>query len=330
MPITQHDKEHLSAALAAFEGQDSFAIARLIYESLRDACTSPTNPNGMTTEAITSLGRAIYDKIQWAQLAEIEKAIGGQPIRLPLIKSVDTVLRSRFVEALPVLAEEHKHVFLAVFEKMNELEIVGLGRLVYETLCNTGFPVAQPFSGLHPLSKFLYSMWSWDDLKSRRETAEGICVALGMAVDAHFRTVLADAFSVEEPKAEESPDPAITPEVAAAVEVAVAVDAAEANQVSEPNIPPVGGASDLEPFAPVPEEGKDEEPLGAQDEEGEEEAPTVPVEEPQEEPAQETASEEVVETKPDETAEEPSKTNGHRLSKKERRALRKQNKEAQS
>ena len=53
--------------------------------------------------------------------------------------------------------------------------------------------------------------------------------------------------------------------------------------MSEPNIPPVGGASDLEPFAPVPEEGKDEEPLGAQEEEGEEEAPTVPIEDQSEE-----------------------------------------------
>jgi hypothetical protein len=338
MPINSKEKEGLAVIIDGIEPANSFTIARLIYETLRDSCVSQANPAGMTTEAITSLGRAIYDKIPWAQLSEIEAAIGNQPIRLPLIKSTDTVFRAKFINSIG-FPEEQSLLVHAALEKMNGMEIVSLTRIVYETLCNTGFPVVQPFSGLHPLAKFLYSQWSWDDLKMRKETAEGICVALGMAVDAYLRKALIDIFIIEEVEpAEQAPE--ITPEVLAVAEAGETSEetAPKSNEQRAVETSPAveGGASDTDPFAPPPDETKVEAEDSLDTSSSDEEDGEVQ--------EQETTSEVVEEQKPEEHAPEApvetpvevqttSETSGNgkpHLSKKQRRELRKKQKEIQS
>jgi hypothetical protein len=367
MPITQTQKDALAKALEAFDSMDSYFVGKLLYETMLDACISKENSKGMGTQAITSFGRAIFDKLPWSELSKIEEAI-GQPIRLPIIKSTDVILRTQIADALPVLAQEHRAALAAVLAEMNDLELVSLSKLVYETFCNTGFPVTTPFSGLHPLCKFLYSKLTWEDLRRRRETAEGICVALGMGADDYFRKGFLDIMGVEAPEAVQEPE--IAPEIIAAAEAAEAAEEAKKNPpVVTVEVADEGGASDAEPFAPAPAEVSEAVEASSDSDESEEEAPEAPEasevsetsdssgspdqqmsqeeeaeliaaieadqsdDESDEEPASEPAAEAASEPAPEiVTAPAPEASNGHsHLTKKQRRELRaKKDKEAQS
>lgn len=260
MPITTDERNALVRIFEGFDTLTSVKMACLLYETLRDASISKQNPTGLTTEAVTSLGRALYDKHSWAQLSDIEAAIGkGQQLRLPIIKSADTIFRPGLL-LLPGMTEEDRQLLAGVLAKMDESEMVAMGQLIYETLCHANFSV-QTYTGIHPFSKFLYARWEWSDLKERTETVKGICLPIITAVHEHLRIALPKIFT-DAPISEEK-EPPMPPEIQSAVEVAEAVEAVE--QAAAPSLEKSeaaaaqpaeveGDATDAEPFAAIPED----------------------------------------------------------------------------
>jgi hypothetical protein len=255
MPILEEDRQIIEAAIAMFDMEDSVAIAKLVYETLADARMTKANPQGLSFEATTSLGRLIFDKTPWTTIPKIEEAIRDQAIRLPIIKSCDTIFRTQFTAALPKLPDAEKQVLGHFLGKLDSNELMSLVLLVYETLIQAKFAVdPKLFSGVHPFTKFLQAGWTWEDLKAAKPLVEGICVPLINACHDFLRPALPMIFRTEaahqtpeEKAAEDAATPApteITPEIAATQEAAANAASAAAGE----------GASDANPFAdPAPD-----------------------------------------------------------------------------
>jgi len=330
MPITTQDKEKLQAGLDAFDTTDSVAMARLLYETLLDA-----KNQGLGVNAIWSLGKLIYDKSPWEIIAQVEDAIGKQPIRMPLIRSTDTVFKALLPSKLPKLPEENKSNLKTILEKLDAAELISLTSLLYATLCQCDFAVAdKDFAGMHPFTKFLISGWTWEELKSVEPLLKGICIPLVNTCHGFLRETLPEIIRVEDPTQEvtsqtgEQSQPPTDQSTPSPEEIITASEANAAKTETEESPPEEGGVSDPEPFI--------------QEATSETASETQQVQDPREkstQTSQETTSEKIpddtqgnnLKTKPEES-ETPSgqkPPNGHRLSKKQRRELRRQQREAQ-
>jgi hypothetical protein len=369
MPITSEENLLLIEALDSFEMADSAAAARIIYDTILGATRlAPNNPAGLSFLAINSLGRLIFEKAPWEKIIEVEKAIPGNPIRLPIIKAVDTIFRDRFPKELPKLSEERKQALGFLLNKMDASELLALAVVVYELIRDTAYkidPSSFATTGIHPFTKFLSIGWTWQDLFEAEPTRVGICAPLVIACHDDFREKLGMLFKTEEiVAAEEKPAeettaeaPPITPEEEAAAEAAA--------QVAPPE--EEGGASDADPFAEVPpEEAEAAAAESAEEAVAEEEAAAETKEEPveppkngtkiikvdvmelepaatkggvqavmdSEAPAAESEKAEPEKAEQDTSAESPEAPtngngNGHRLSKKERREMKRRQKEVE-
>jgi len=200
MPITLDEKVALDDALAAFSDKDSVVLGRILYETLLAAKLGPKNPNGMGFKACTSLGRMVKEKGDWENLKSVEGAIEAA-IRLPLIKSADTVFRSRIATDLPDLPEEHKQTIAYVFGKMEGDELITLTRLLYETVVNTEFPNTE---AQEAFGKLFYSGYSWEELGRSDEIKKGILGPIVMASHYFLREALSNAFEITEPEKTEA------------------------------------------------------------------------------------------------------------------------------
>lgn len=312
MPITTQDKEKLQIALAAFDTVDSVAIARLLYETLLDA-----KNQGLGVNAIWSLGKLIYDKSPWEVIAQVEDAIGKQSIRMPLIKSTDTVFRALLSSRPPKLSQEDRASLQVVLDKLDATELISLTSLVYATLCQAELAVAEKeFAGMHPFTKFLISGWTWEDMTSVEPLVRGICIPLVNTCHGFLRETLPEIIRIEDPAAAEEPLAAReeksipSPEeiIAASEAVTTQTETDDMAQETSQETSEEGGVSDLEPFVQKPA------------------SEASPPEQEAASPQAKTPTSAAPDGMPVPTN---TPSNGHRLSKKERRELRRRQREAQ-
>lgn len=250
MPITSAEKEELKVALASLSPENSVTIAKLLYATLAASRLTKENKNGLNSEALLSLGRLIFDRHPWVKIQEVEGSINGQ-IRLPLIHATDTIFKTELPANLLSLTEEHRQVVQNCLDKMDDIEMLNLVKLVYQILIHTDFKFdPKGFAGVHPLSKFIFSGYDWSDLTSHPLTMSGICGPLCQAVDKFFRAALPEILIVKE---EEAAQPEV-PEEIQTVEEEQAPTPPQAQTVPTERLPTEGEATDLEPFGKVPDE----------------------------------------------------------------------------
>lgn len=347
MPINAEERTALELAVASFEYADSVAVARLLYETLITARSSPTNPGGLAPDQVMALGRLIHDKAEWPTIAKVEEATGKRPIRFPLMKAVETVFRANLANNLPKLPEEHRQSVGNVLAKMDPDELKLLTVLLYDTLLEAPILASDPkkTGELHPLAKWLLPGWTWEQLKTMEPVVKSICVPLVEVCHSYFREHFPTIFRpVEEAKVEDAPPPPTpqqeaaqpTPPAPPIVESEIKVDEEEAAASDEE-----GAVSDGDPFAETsPQESSAVE---AQTQE-EDTTPVIPNDTPQESPpatpsvqfpaiATITGGNVVVTSQPSppaddqhQTGQSPTPGNGH-LSKKERKELRRKQRE---
>jgi len=194
MPISTEEKLSLEAAVASFSTHDFIALARLLYTMLLDAKISKHNPHGMGWKAVSSLGRLTKDKAPWESIKEIEAAIEA-PIRLPLIKSCDSIFRTRIITDLPQLEDEHKQTLAFVIGKMDDVELASMTKLLYEVVSHTEFPDdnAQTAFG-----KFFWAGYTWDELANSPDVMKGILLPIVYACRDYFTENFPLVFGIED------------------------------------------------------------------------------------------------------------------------------------
>jgi len=195
MPITTEEKSVLDTALAAIEPIDHVAITRLLYATLLDAKLGPHNPNGMGWKAISSLARMAQEKTPWDSFRQIEASIEA-PIRLPLIKSCDTIFRGNLANDLTKLSEENKQTIAFALGKMDDVELVALTKILYEIFALTEFPSADAQAAF---GKFYWSGYSWADMQNSPDVLKNVLLPIANACAQNFATLFSGLFQVEAP-----------------------------------------------------------------------------------------------------------------------------------
>jgi hypothetical protein len=258
MPITNTEKVALEEALAAFSPADSAAVAQLLYETLQVAKYSKGNVDGLGSAAITSLGRLIEDKSGWDMIGQVEAAITAA-IRLPLIKSCDIVFRGRMADVLPRLPAPQKELLGLLLSKMEDIELVHLTRLLYETVAQTPF---EDREHMYAFGKLYYSGYSWAELVNppdptfKQNIHKFIIGPIISSCHWYLREKLPNVFKV----VEEAPAPAPTPP-----DVTEQAEALPTTTEAAPTQDPTS-TDDVEPM-PLPEEVTGQEPSFASSEE---------------------------------------------------------------
>lgn len=267
MPITIEEKAALDVALAAVEPIDHVAITRLLYATLLDAKLGPHNANGMGWKAISSLARMAQEKTPWDNFRQIEASIEA-PIRLPLIKSCDTIFRGNLANELSKLSEENKQTIAFVLGKMDDVELVALTKILYEIIALTQFPDAAAQAAF---GKFYWSGYSWAEMQNSPDVLKSVLLPIVSACSENFAGLFSGVFQVEEIVGEapatadgETPPESTqgtTPEGATDDELSAAIAEME-KEMQSASVDPT--AVDTKSEAPVPTglESEDEGPTG--------------------------------------------------------------------
>lgn len=94
MPITNDEKETLIAILGKIDQLELVVIAKKIYHTLLSA--------GYQSAHLMVLGKLVFAKVHWDQIAEILK----NDIKLPLIRATEEFFVPGLVEAFRIVEEE--------------------------------------------------------------------------------------------------------------------------------------------------------------------------------------------------------------------------------